>query len=352
MNLTQTRGGGRIRPANLGHEGHGNGGYLHDNLKSNPGARMSKLSQLIRRNRRHSSDSNSTSHAPSWFESRRALSPNVGTAAELYLLPEQLDRVSPRHCAYLDDPSTLESIKQDQVPIPATIDREGYYDDRHFGYWLSGIEDVRMVRQLIPEASLRHVLDFGGATGRFARHVVLADPSARVTIADLNVNHVEWVERHFGPSVRAVKVSPYPYFPLADGSVTLCVGLSVFTHIDSYESGWLAEVHRVLADGAYALLTIHSEETWPALTTHPSMFKKLMRDPKFKDAFRLGQPMPAGRQVFSWNANSIEHNCNVFVDSDYIHQRWGKWFEVVNIAHRAHHDFQAAVILRKTCPTS
>jgi SAM-dependent methyltransferase len=308
---------------------------------------MSRLSQLIRRNRPNLRVFESTAHAPSWFESRRSHAPNVGTAAEFFARPEQLDRVSPRHCAYLDEPSTLEAIQRDRVPIPATIDREGYYDDRHLGYWLSGIEDLRMVRKLVPEVSFRHVLDFGGATGRFARHVVLDDPTAQVTVADLNVNHVEWVEQHFGQSVRGVMVSPYPYFPLAYRSVSFCVALSVFTHIDSYESGWLAEIHRVLADGAYALLTIHSEETWPALTTHPSLIKKLMRDPQFKEAYRLDEPMPAGRQVFAWNPNSIEHNCNVFMDSAYIHHRWSRWFEVVDIAHRAHHDFQAAVILRK-----
>jgi ubiquinone/menaquinone biosynthesis C-methylase UbiE len=305
---------------------------------------MSKLSQLIRKSRGQVSIS---SHAPSWFESHRPHAPNVGTAAEMYRRKEQLERVSPRHLAYLEDPATLEAIERDQVPLPATIDREGYYDDRHLGYWLSGIEDVRMVRKLVPDASFRHVLDFGGATGRFSRHVALADPSAKITITDLNVNHVEWVEKHFGPSFRAVKVSPYPYFPLADGSVSFCIALSVFTHIDSYESGWLAEIHRVLADGAYALLTIHSEETWGALTTHPTLLKKLMRDPQFNAVYRHGEPMPAGRQVFSWNPNSIEHNCNVFVDSNYIHQRWSRWFEIVDIAHRAHHDFQAAVVVRK-----
>ena len=57
--------------------------------------------------------------------------------------------------------------------------------------------------------------------------------------------------------------------------------------------------------------------------------------------------MPAGRHVYTWNPNSIEHNCNVFMDSNYIYERWSRWFEIVEIAHRAHHDLQAAVILRK-----
>jgi hypothetical protein len=135
---------------------------------------------------------------------------------------------------------------------------------------------------------------------------------------------------------------------LTDGSVSLCVGLSVFTHIDSYESGWLAEIQRVLADGGYAVLTIHSEQTWPLLPTQPDFLRRLQQVPGFTQAFRLGEPMPAGRTVYEWNVNSIEHNCNVFMDSDYIRRRWSRWFEVVDIAHRAHHDFQAAVVLRKT----
>jgi SAM-dependent methyltransferase len=306
---------------------------------------MSRLSQLIRKNNSRRARG---SHAPTWFEERRPLSPTVGTAAELYRQKEQVDAVDGRFAPLLNEPSTIDAINRDSVVIPATADREGYFHNHHFAYWLSGLGDFRMVQRLVPQASLAHVLDFGGATGRFARQVVLADSSARVTIADLNVNHIEWVDRYFGRSVRGVKVSPFPYFPLADQSVTLCVGLSVFTHIDCYESGWLAEIHRVLTPGGYALLTIHSEQTWSMLPAQPELLRRLQQIPEFNQAFRLGEPMPPGRAVYDWNPNSIEHNCNVFVDSDYIRDRWSRWFDVVEIAHRAHHDFQAAVVLRKT----
>jgi ubiquinone/menaquinone biosynthesis C-methylase UbiE len=306
---------------------------------------MSRFSQLIRKSgrRRHLG-----THAPTWFEARRPLSPAVGTAAELYRQPAQVQAVDARFAPLLAELATLATIERDTLALPAPCDREGYFGNNHFAYWLSGLADLRMVQRLVPHASFAHVLDFGGATGRFARQVMLANPTSKVTIADLNVNHVEWVEQHFDRSVRAVKVSPYPHFPLADGSVTLCVGLSVFTHIDCYESGWLAEIRRVLADGGYALLTIHSEQTWPRLPSQPELLRTLQRIPAFTQAFRLGEPMPPGRAVYEWNPNSIEHNCHVFMDSDYVRRRWSRWFEVVQIAHRAHHDFQAAVVLRKT----
>lgn len=306
---------------------------------------MSRLSSLLKRPDRRSH--RAVGHAPSWFESRRQQAPTVGTPAQLYRDLDQVARVDQPLQKYLLQPETLRAIERDRIQVPATIDREGYYDDRHLAYWLSGVEDIQMVQRLLPQASLEHVLDFGGATGRFARQIVLADPHARVTITDLNVNHIEWVERYFGPSVRGVKVSPYPYFPLADNSVTLCVGFSVFTHIDAYETGWLAEIHRVLAPGGYALLTIHSEETWRVLPAQPALLKRLQEHPEFVEVYRPGQPMPAGRAVFTSNPNSIEHNCNVFMDTQYVEQRWSRWFEIVDLAHRAHHDFQAAAILRK-----
>jgi SAM-dependent methyltransferase len=307
---------------------------------------MSRLSQLVRKSRRR--EVVHQTHAPSRFETRRQFSPTVGTAAELYRRPEQVDGVDPRFRALLDEPATLAAIQRDPVPIPAAVDREGYFDERHLTYWLSGLADLRMVERLVPAASYDHVLDFGGASGRFARHVALAYESAKVTVVDLNVNHVEWVERYFGPAVRGIKASPYPHFPLADRSVTLCVGLSVFTHTDSYESAWLAEIHRVLVDGGYALLTIHSEHTWDLLPNQAMLYRLLQNDPEFQAAYQPGEPMPAGRTVFTFDRNSIEHNCNVFMDSNYVRSRWSRWFEVIDVVPRAHHGFQAAVVLRKS----
>jgi len=141
-------------------------------------------------------------------------------------------------------------------------------------------------------------------------------------------------------------LSPFPHFPIADRSVTLCVGLSVFTHIDAYESGWLAEINRVLADGGYAFLTIHSEDTWTLLPDQPRFLEELKKFPLF-EGYGPDVPMPAERLVFAWSPHSIEYNCHVFCHSDYIRRIWGKWFEVADILPRAHHNFQTAVILRK-----
>jgi hypothetical protein len=286
-------------------------------------------------------------HRPSWFEVHRAHGPNVGLARDLLRDPAQVAAVDPWLKPLLGDATVVAAIERDEVPIAAPADREGYFGDRPLAYWLSGCEDLRLVRDLVPASALSRVLDFGGASGRFARHVALADESSVATIAELNVNYVTWVAQNFGPDVRAVKVSPYPHFPLADRSITLCVAFSVFTHIDSYESGWLAEINRVLTDDGYAMLTIHSEHCWPLIADRAPLMDALRKDPTFESHYRPGEPMPAERLVFEYNRHSIEHNCNVFFHTNYIRRVWGKWFEVVDIRPQAHHHFQTAVVLRK-----
>jgi len=266
----------------------------------------------------------------------------------MYAQPEQLGSLEGQLRQLMNDPRTLEAIKRDAVPIPAAVNREGYFGERHLAYWLSGLGDLRMVEQLAPAARYSHVLDFGGASGRFARHVPLAKRKAQVTIADLNINHVDWVDQHFNSSVRAIKVNAIPHFPLADASVTLCVGLSVFTHIDAYETGWLAEINRVLGRNCYAVLTIHSEHSWKAISSiRPWMLELLNHDPRFSEAYRPGEPLPEERMVFKHVSTSKDYNVNVFMSEAYIRRAWGRWFEVVAVAPLAHHGFQTTVVLRK-----
>jgi SAM-dependent methyltransferase len=286
-------------------------------------------------------------HPPSSFEVRRKHAPDLGLARDLLRDGAQVAAVDKHFRPLLDDPGMLTTIQRDLIPLPALQDREGYFGDRHLSYWLSGYDDLRVVRSVVPDSALKHVLDFGGASGRFARQVILVDDSATVTIAELSVSHVAWVEEHFGRAVRPVKVSPYPHFPLADKSVTLCVGLSVFTHIDSYESGWLAEIHRVLVDGAYAVITIHSEHTWPLLHDRPDLTRHLKKDPKFEQLYDVDKPMPGERLVFTQEMRSIEYNCDVFFHTNYIRRCWGRWFELLEIRPQAHHGFQTVLFLRK-----
>lgn len=285
------------------------------------------------------------------FDTRHPLEPTVGLPRDFLKDPRQVAAAEADRdiaaCCSLKDPAVLASIERDAIPLPTARDREGYFGDQHLLYWLSGRADLQTMRSVghIPDDAFESVLDLGGASGRFARHVLQHSETALVTVADLNVNHVDWIERYFPSRARGLKVSAYPHLPLPDKSVRLCVAFSVFTHIDAYESGWLAEIRRVLADDGWAYVTIHSEHTWAALPDI-YLYQILKKDAAFVRKFRPGEPLPEDFLVFDYNPSSIEYNCNVFTHSERVRRRWGKWFEIVSILPQAH-SYQTAVVLKR-----
>lgn len=161
-------------------------------------------------------------------------------------------------------------------------------------------------------------------------------------IADLNVNHVQWVSEHFTEKIRAVKVCPQPHFPLRDESISLCVGFSVFTHIDANESGWLAEIDRVLSPDGWAFLTIHAEQAWQYYGKNPGW--GLQDDERFLSM--CDGPMPCDRLVFDYKPGTRFHCCQTFMTTDYIRRIWGRWFNVVGIYDSPNYA-HSAVLMRK-----
>jgi SAM-dependent methyltransferase len=276
-----------------------------------------------------------------WSISKQRRHAPVGLPREFLHDPAHLSTLDEKFLPLLAEPQVIQAIEQDEVPIPAIEDRENYYPEKHLQYWLSGLVHLREIRQLVPNASFRHVLDFGGATGRIARHIAQAEPEATVTIAELNHRHVVWCGEHFGPQVRAVKVGEFCHFPLADESVSLCIGNSVFTHIDAYETGWLAETHRVLQSGGYAYFTLCTEDTWKNVPTSGSM-PAMREDPQFRDFYEAHPTMP-DRVVIDYDPSPRYHSCNTFLHTDYVRRVWGKWFEIVELCH----GWKTAAVLKK-----
>jgi hypothetical protein len=78
-------------------------------------------------------------------------------------------------------------LERDRMPIPSTRDREGYYGDQHFEYWLSSLNDYLKIRDALPDIEWRRakLLDFGGATARVSRHFYAQGEASDITICDI-----------------------------------------------------------------------------------------------------------------------------------------------------------------------
>jgi hypothetical protein len=123
----------------------------------------------------------------------------------------------------------------------------------------------------------------------------------------------------------------------------------VFTHIDEFETAWLAELRRVLKPGGIAYLTAHTDHTWKSLRPGMAVYDELVRlAPNIVEHVvgpELFQgPMPHERTVFRWHTAVYNHN--VFHSEPYLRRVWGNLFEVLEIV-RTGSGYQDVVVLRK-----
>jgi SAM-dependent methyltransferase len=236
----------------------------------------------------------------------------------------------------------LMGLMADGSELPTTEAREGYFGDRHLEYWLSGHRDAERVADVTGFAcnQVARVLDFGGATGRVVRHISHWCPAAELYLCDINAQHVATVQSLFQGRVRALRNHSVPSLPFPDRYFDLVIAFSVFTHIDSDDTGWLLELRRIIRAGGYLYFTIHDEHTWNLLEDLAGM-NPAFAAPELLE-LRRNEPALQGKTVHYYNRLG-EYDCNVFVSREHIQRFWAPMFASCEVAS-AVHDHQASVV--------
>lgn len=241
----------------------------------------------------------------------------------------------------LDRPEVVERIMQDDVPIPMPKNRIQYFKENHLDYWLSGYNDMEMLQSFVPEPPDGPILDFGGSTGRVIRHWI-GRHADDLYLCDMQGPFMRWAQAYLWPHVKPHQNSAHPVLPFPDNSFGMIYALSVFTHIDDHELGWLCELRRVLKPGGKLLVTVHNERTWEVV---PDL------------QFRLGQevlPNSPGYNEFRENHDGAPDHAvfvykdrltNVFCSNAYINKYWGEYFHIDRIVDEAH-NYQAMVVMQ------
>ena len=199
-------------------------------------------------------------------------------------------------------------IRKDSWPIPTPEDREGYSAGFDENYWLSGLEDYLKIMQVAKNLGVvaKSVLDFGCATGRVVRHFAAQSDTPEVWATDINQRHVRWLYEHMPSNVKPVFNHCIPTLPIPDRSVDIITAFSVFTHIDTFETHWLAELSRIMSDDGMCYLTVHNEDTWKRLEQEKDneknrLIQSIVKiNPNFKQM--LSEPMPDKRIDLSFHA--------------------------------------------------
>ncbi|MBS1716206.1 MAG: class I SAM-dependent methyltransferase [Armatimonadetes bacterium] len=245
-------------------------------------------------------------------------------------------------------------LEADTWQLPDIPDREGYYGERHYEYWLSGLRDYNFLteaakRQGIELNENSAVFDWGCSSGRVLRHFAVRNPKTTLYGCDVNKNPVEWMHEHLDPRLQVFHNTYLPSQPMPDNHVDLFYAFSVFTHIDDYEDTYLLEAKRILKPGGVAVFTICSDHTWAMMNNKMVIYNSLiaMKElfPEWDIPECFSRPMPTEKVAFRHQAES-NYATNIFHSASYIKKRWGRYFEVVEIAHERH-GYQDCVVLRK-----
>jgi ubiquinone/menaquinone biosynthesis C-methylase UbiE len=242
-------------------------------------------------------------------------------------------------------------VSKDTWPIPTAEDREGYSAGFDEAYWLSGLEDYLKIMKVADQHNItpQSMLDFGCATGRVVRHFAAHSDIPEIWGTDINQRHVRWLYEHLPMSVKPVFNHCIPTLPIPDSSVDIITAFSVFTHIDTFETHWLAELSRIMSDDGMCYLTVHNEATWKVLNQERDneqnrLIQSIVKiDPDFKN--QLAQPMPEGRKIYRFT-QSGPYRAQVFHSNDYLRNVWGRFFDIEAILP-CHHVRQTVVVLRK-----
>jgi hypothetical protein len=140
-----------------------------------------------------------------------------------------------------------------------------------------------------------------------------------------------------------------PAIPMAQDSIDVISAFSVFTHIDIFETAWLAELRRILNPNGLAYVTIQNEDTWELLRDEiDNPNNRLVQsvrqiDPDF--IARLSAPMPDTRTVYRF-AQMGPYRAHVFHSNNYVRHVWARFFDILEILPR-YHVRQSVVIMRK-----
>lgn len=247
---------------------------------------------------------------------------------------------------------TIREIEADRFPIPASKDREYYFGEFHAAWWMSGREDAAKMRETAQQMGIdfnrMRYYELGCASARVVRHVATST-EAEVWCSDINVRHIDWIQKFIGRRVKAFNSTAFPALPLEPNYFDVVSAFSVFTHIDDLEAHWLAELRRVLRPGGLAYITVSTEDTWEQYKQ--SWIKDQLMpladsivDYKIDPALFAGG-LPSEKTVFWWPVRHV-YNAMVFHSKSYIERVYGSFFDVVDIVRNGH-AYQDVVVLRK-----
>jgi SAM-dependent methyltransferase len=279
------------------------------------------------------------------YDRRRPLLQPVGLPHEI----KNTDISFPQLRSVLAENGVRQLIETDDMPIPAAGDREGYFDERHLEYWLSGYSDATKLMELAAAlgAAGRGIkcLDLGGCSGRVMRHIARV-PTYETWLCDINAVYIDWLDEFSTREIRAFQNRPYPSLPFETGTFDFVSAFSVFSHIAEGELHWVLELKRIIRKGGALYLTVLDDASWTYARTQEWLIKSLARRTEGDRLRRdIAGEIPADRYILRYSAQEA-YNCSVFFRRKYLERKWLPFFASGKFVSHGH-AYQTSLILTK-----
>lgn len=279
-----------------------------------------------------------------FYDRRRELSHTAGLARQSGNKEVKFEHLS----TLLSDATTRELIDTDDMPLPAAEDREGYFEDRHLEYWLSGYYDSRMLFdsfQALGFSGRARCLDFGGCSGRVARHLARI-PNLETWLCDINAIYIDWLDKFATRDIRAFQNRPCPTLPFESNELDFICAFSVFTHIAEGELHWLLELRRIIRPGGGLYITLLDDTSWEVARSQKWLLDSLARGTEDERLRRdIPGDIPSERYILRYSANDT-YNCNVFYKRSFLEKKWARYFRASRFIPQGH-AYQTCLILQK-----
>jgi SAM-dependent methyltransferase len=121
-----------------------------------------------------------------------------------------------------------------------------------------GLLQWQYIKSLLPAdwpIDGKRVLDFGCGVGRILGAAVAQDPGGDFTGCEVHGPSVDWLREHLSPA-HIIQSSEWPPLGESDASFDLIYAFSVFTHLVDPWSAWLLELHRLVKDDGFLVITV------------------------------------------------------------------------------------------------
>ena len=197
------------------------------------------------------------------------------------------------------------------------------------------------------------ILDFGVSWGRICRFFLKDVDISGIHGVDVNDRYLE-MARQSGCAGHLSLIEPLGRLPYDGPTFNLTYAYSVFTHLPEHvQDNWLAEIARTLRPGGLLVATVEPPRFFdffaemnpndPSLHPwHAVMARKTQADPSLRT--RLASD---GHVYIPWDGEVGEVYGDTVMTSNYVHEHWGRHFEVLEYLDDPKQFWQAVVVARK-----